>query len=155
VLAYSGRLESMLALASPPWVAVRFTRHRCGCLVRALVDFRRQKLLAQRRDSGTSPILAVLKEMTCHCGFVERDRPRDLRLYAKIDSVSVAPAWLEGGGDRGLRRLCRPEAELHHMARVARRPDQFHPHYRYVRYDTADAELTLAPEAKPRKTSPP
>jgi hypothetical protein len=52
VFAYSGRLESMLALASPPWVAVSFTRHRCGCLVRALIDFRQQKVLAQLRGSS-------------------------------------------------------------------------------------------------------
>jgi hypothetical protein len=32
---------------------------------------------------------------------------------------------------------------------VVRRPDQFIHDYRYVRYVTADAELTLAPEAKP------
>ena len=35
------------------------------------------------------------------------------------------------------------------MARVARRPDHFIRDYRYVRYVTADAELTLAPEANP------
>ena len=34
------------------------------------------------------------------------------------------------------------------MARVARRPDRFIHDYRYVRYVTADAELTLVADAK-------
>ena len=46
-------------------------------------------------------------------------------------------------------RPWRAEAELHHAARVARQPDQFIRDYRDVHYVTADAELTLAPEANP------
>ena len=71
-------------------------------------------------------------------------------LYAKIDGVSVAPAWLAGR-----------EVIAVFEDRTDRKPSyimwlewrdgriSFIRDYRYVRYVTADAELTLAPEAKP------
>ena len=71
-------------------------------------------------------------------------------LYAKIDGVSLAPAWLEGreviavfedGSDP------KPSYVMWLEWRDGR--ISFIHDYRYVRYVTADAELTLAPEAKP------
>ena len=53
-------------------------------------------------------------------------------LYAKIDGVSLAPAWPAQPGSWEV--ICTVfedradlEAELHIVARVARWPDQFHP----------------------------
>jgi ketosteroid isomerase-like protein len=71
-------------------------------------------------------------------------------LYAKIDGVSLAPAWLEGreviavfedGADPTPSYIMWLEWR---DGRIS-----FIHDYRYVRYVTADAELTLAPEAKP------
>ena len=71
-------------------------------------------------------------------------------LYAKIDGVSLVPAWLEGreviavferGGDPKPSYIMRLEWR---DGRIS-----FIHDYRYVRYVTADAELTLAPEANP------
>ena len=70
-------------------------------------------------------------------------------VYAKCDGVWLAPAWARGpGGDRGLRRPRRSEAQLHDVARVARRQDQLIHDYRHVRYVVANAELALAPDVQ-------
>ena len=52
------------------------------------------------------------------------------------------------GGDPGLRRPRRSEAELHNVVEWRDGRISFIHDYRYVRYVTADAELTLAAEAK-------
>jgi hypothetical protein len=71
-------------------------------------------------------------------------------LHAKIDGVSVAPAWLEG---REVIAVFEDRAYLKpsYILWLEWRDGQisFIRDYRYVRYVTADSELTLAPEAKP------
>ena len=71
-------------------------------------------------------------------------------LYAKIDGVSLAPAWLEGREVIAVfedRADPKPSYIMWLEWRDGR--ISFIRDYRYVRYVTADAELTLAPEAKP------
>jgi RNA polymerase sigma factor (sigma-70 family) len=71
-------------------------------------------------------------------------------LYAKIDGVSVAPAWLEGREVIAVfedRADPKPSYIMWLEWRDGR--ISFIHDYRYVRYVTADAELTLVPEAKP------
>ncbi|HEY1783713.1 MAG TPA: sigma-70 family RNA polymerase sigma factor [Roseiarcus sp.] len=71
-------------------------------------------------------------------------------LYAKIDDVSLAPAWLEGReviavfDDRA-----DPKPNYIMWLEWRDRLISSIRDYRYVRYVTADAELTLAPEVKP------
>ena len=71
-------------------------------------------------------------------------------LYAKIDGVSLAPAWLE---DREVIAVFedRADPKPSYIMWLEWRDDRisFIHDYRYVRYVTADAELTLAPEANP------
>jgi hypothetical protein len=71
-------------------------------------------------------------------------------LYAKIDGVSVAPAWLEG---REVIAVFEDRADLKpsYILWLEWRDGRttFIRDYRYVRYVTADSEQTLAPEAKP------
>ena len=71
-------------------------------------------------------------------------------LHAKIDGVSVAPAWLEG---REVIAVFEDRADLkpNYILWLEWRDGRtsFIRDYRYVRYVTADSELTLAPEAKP------
>ena len=71
-------------------------------------------------------------------------------LYAKIDGVSLAPAWLE---DREVIAVFedRADPKPSYIMWLEWRDGRisFIHDYRYVRYVTADAELTLAPEAKP------
>ena len=73
-------------------------------------------------------------------------------LYAKIDGVSVALAWLEG---REVIAVFEDHADPKpsyimwlewHDGQIT-----FIRDYRYVRYVTADAELTLAPDANPAR----
>ena len=71
-------------------------------------------------------------------------------LYAKIDGVSVAPAWLEGQEVIAVfenRGDPKPSYIMWLEWRDAR--ISFIHDYRYVGYVTADAELTLATEAEP------
>jgi RNA polymerase sigma factor (sigma-70 family) len=71
-------------------------------------------------------------------------------LYAKIDGVSLAPAWLEGREVIAVfedRADPKPSYIMWLEWRDGR--ISFIRDYRYVRYVTADAELTLAPEANP------
>jgi hypothetical protein len=71
-------------------------------------------------------------------------------LYAKIDGVSLAPAWLEG---REVIAVFEDPADPKpsYVMWLEWRDGRisFIRDYRYVRYVTADAELTLAPEIKP------
>ena len=71
-------------------------------------------------------------------------------LYAKIDGVSLAPAWLEGREVIAVFED-RADPKPSYIMWLEWRDGQisFIHDYRYVRYVTADAELTLAPEAKP------
>jgi hypothetical protein len=72
------------------------------------------------------------------------------RLYAKIDEVSVAQAWLEGREVIAVLED-RDDPKPSYIMWLEWRDGRisFIHDYRYVRYVTADAELTLAPEAKP------
>jgi hypothetical protein len=70
-------------------------------------------------------------------------------LYAKIDGVSLAPAWLEGREVIAVfedRADPKPSYIMWLEWRDGR--ISFIHDYRYVRYVTADAELTLAPPSK-------
>ena len=71
-------------------------------------------------------------------------------LYAKIDGVSVAPAWLEGREVIAVFED-RADPKPSYTMWLKWRDGQisFIHDYRYVRYVTADTDLTLAPEAKP------
>jgi RNA polymerase sigma-70 factor (ECF subfamily) len=71
-------------------------------------------------------------------------------LYAKIDGVSLAPAWLEGREVIAVFED-RADPKPSYIMWVEWRDGQisFIRDYRYIRYVTTDAELTLAPEAKP------
>ena len=71
-------------------------------------------------------------------------------LYAKIDGVSLVPAWLEGLEVVAVFEN-RADPKPSYIMWLEWRDGQisFIHDYRYVRYVTADAELTLAPEAKP------
>ena len=71
-------------------------------------------------------------------------------LYAKIDGVSLAPAWLEGREVIAVFED-RADPKPSYIMWLEWRDGQisFIRDYRYVRYVTADAELTLAPEPKP------
>jgi RNA polymerase sigma factor (sigma-70 family) len=71
-------------------------------------------------------------------------------LYAEIDGAWLAPAWLEGREVIAVfedRADPKPSYIMWLEWRDGR--ISFIRDYRYVRYVTADAELTLAPEAKP------
>jgi RNA polymerase sigma factor (sigma-70 family) len=70
-------------------------------------------------------------------------------LYAKIDSVSLAPAWLEGREVIAVFED-RVDAKPSYVMWLEWRDGEitFILDYRYVRYVTADAELSLAAEAK-------
>ena len=71
-------------------------------------------------------------------------------LYAKIDGVLLAPAWLEGREVIAVfedRADPKPSYIMWLEWRDGR--ISFIHDYRYVRYVTADAELMLAPETKP------
>ena len=75
-------------------------------------------------------------------------------LYAKIDGVSVAPAWLEGReviADFEDRVDPKPSCIMWLEWRDGR--ISFIRDYRYLRYVAADAELTLAPEPSRRTTA--
>jgi hypothetical protein len=71
-------------------------------------------------------------------------------IYARIDGLRLAPAWLEGREviavfeDRADRK---PSYMMWLDWRDGR--ISFIRDYRYVRYAAADAELALAPDAKP------
>jgi hypothetical protein len=71
-------------------------------------------------------------------------------LYAKIDGVSVAPAWLEGREVIAVFED-RADPKPNYIMRLEWRDGRisFIRDYRYVRYVTADADLMLPPEAKP------
>jgi RNA polymerase sigma factor (sigma-70 family) len=71
-------------------------------------------------------------------------------LYAKIEGVQFAPAWLEGREVIAVFED-RADPKPSYIMWLEWRDGQitFIHDYRYVRYVTADAELTLAPEAKP------
>ena len=71
-------------------------------------------------------------------------------LYAKIEGVSLAPAWLEGREVIAVFED-RADAKPSYIMWLEWRDGRisFIHDYRYVRYVTADAELTLASEAKP------
>jgi RNA polymerase sigma factor (sigma-70 family) len=76
-------------------------------------------------------------------------------LYAKIEGVSLAPAWLES---REVIAVFEDHADPKpsYIMWLEWRDGRisFIRDYRYVRYVTADAELTLAPEPSPRTTAP-
>ena len=71
-------------------------------------------------------------------------------LYAKVDGLSLAPAWLE---DREViavfEDLDDPKPSYIMWLEWRDGRISFIHDYRYVRYATADADLTLAPEVKP------
>jgi RNA polymerase sigma factor (sigma-70 family) len=71
-------------------------------------------------------------------------------LYAKIDGVSLVPAWLEGREVIAVFES-RADPKPSYIMWLEWRDGQisFIHDYRYIRYVTADAELTLAPETKP------
>ena len=71
-------------------------------------------------------------------------------IYAKIDGVWLAPAWLEGREVIAVFED-RADPKPSYMMWLEWRDGRisFIRDYRYVRYVTADAELTLAPEAEP------
>ena len=71
-------------------------------------------------------------------------------LYAKIDGVSVAPAWLEGREVIAVFED-RADPKPSYITWLEWRHGRisFIHDYRYVRYVTADAEPTLAPEVNP------
>ena len=71
-------------------------------------------------------------------------------LYAKIGGARVAPAWLEGQEVIAVFED-RADQKPSYTIWLDWRDGQitFIHDYRYVRYVTADAELTLAPEANP------
>jgi RNA polymerase sigma-70 factor, ECF subfamily len=71
-------------------------------------------------------------------------------LYAKIEGVSLAPAWLEGWEVIAVFED-HADPKPSYILWLERRGGwiTFIRDYRYVRYVTADAELTLALEAKP------
>lgn len=71
-------------------------------------------------------------------------------IYAKIDGVWLTPAWLEGRDVIAVFED-RADPKPSYIMWLEWRDDQiiFIRDYRYVRYVTADAELTLAPDAKP------
>jgi RNA polymerase sigma factor (sigma-70 family) len=73
-------------------------------------------------------------------------------LYAKIDGVSVAPAWLEGREVIAVFED-RADPKPSYIMWLEWRDGRitFIHDYRYVRYVTADAELALAPKAKPAR----
>jgi RNA polymerase sigma factor (sigma-70 family) len=71
-------------------------------------------------------------------------------LYAKIDGVSLALAWLEGREVIAVfEDLADPKPSYILWLEGRDGRISFIHDYRYVRYVTVDAELTLAPEAKP------
>ena len=71
-------------------------------------------------------------------------------LYAEIDGVSLAPAWLEGREVIAVFEDC-ADPKPSYIMWLEWRDGQitFIHDYRYVRYVTADADLTLTTEAKP------
>jgi RNA polymerase sigma factor (sigma-70 family) len=75
-------------------------------------------------------------------------------LYAEIDGVSLAPAWLEGREVIAVFES-RADPKPSYIMWLEWRDGQisFIHDYRYIRYVTADAELTLAPETKPAHDS--
>jgi SnoaL-like domain len=71
-------------------------------------------------------------------------------LYAKIDGLSVAPAWLEGREVIAVfEERADPKPSYIMWLEWCGGQISFIHDYRYVRYVTADAEVTLALEAKP------
>jgi RNA polymerase sigma factor (sigma-70 family) len=73
-------------------------------------------------------------------------------LYAKMDGVWLAPAWLEGREVIAVFED-RADPKPSYIMWLEWREGQisFIRDYRYVRYVSADAELTLAPKAKPAR----
>ena len=71
-------------------------------------------------------------------------------IYAKFEGVWLAPAWLEGREVIAVFKD-RADPKPSYMMWLEWRDDRisFIHDYRYVRYVVADAELTLAPDAKP------
>ena len=71
-------------------------------------------------------------------------------IYAKFDGVWLAPAWLEGREVIAVFKD-RADPKPSYMMWLEWRDGQisFIHDYRYVRYVVADAELGLAPDAKP------
>ncbi len=71
-------------------------------------------------------------------------------IYAKIDGVWLAPAWLEGREVIAVFED-RAEPKPSYIMWLEWRDGRitFIRDYRYVRYIVADAELALAPSAKP------
>ena len=70
-------------------------------------------------------------------------------IYAKIEGVWLTPAWLEGREVIAVFED-RADPKPSYIMWLEWRDDQiiFIRDYRYVRYVTADAELTLVPDAK-------
>ena len=73
-------------------------------------------------------------------------------LYAEIDGISLAPAWLEGREVIAVLES-RADPKPSYIMWLEWRDGRvtYIRDYRYVRYVTADAELTLAPETKPAR----
>jgi RNA polymerase sigma-70 factor, ECF subfamily len=73
-------------------------------------------------------------------------------LYGKIDGVSLVPAWLEGREVIAVFED-RTDPKPTYIMWLEWRDGQitYIRDYRYVCYVTADAELTLAPQAKPAR----
>jgi RNA polymerase sigma factor (sigma-70 family) len=113
-------------------------------------------LFNQRDWDGLRALLADVKlHQSLHPLRVGRaDVGLFFTLYAKIDGVSVAPAWLE---DREVIAVFedRADPKPSYIMWLEWRNGRisFIRDYRYVRYVTADAELTLVPEPSPRTTA--
>ena len=75
---------------------------------------------------------------------------RSFTIYDKFDAVWLAPAWLEGREVIAVFKD-RADPKPSYMMWLEWRDGQisFIHDYRYVRYVVADAELGLAPDAKP------
>ena len=110
-------------------------------------------LFNQRDWDGLRALLAddVKLNQSSHPLRVGRRRRRFVLHHLCQDRWRIArPGLARGpGGDRGLRRPRRSEAELLMWLEWRDGRISFIRDYRYVRYVAADAELALAPDAKP------
>ena len=122
-------------------------RFRCVRVRRIERDF-----AGRAMDLGLAPLLAddVKLHQSLHPLRVSRaDVGLFFTLYAKIDGVSVAPTWLEGREVIAVFED-RADPKPSYIMWLEWRDGQisFIRDYRYVRYVTADAELTLASPSK-------
>jgi hypothetical protein len=136
----------------------------CGAKGRPAMSFskRTASAAAQLPPIGASATSARIVWPSARCNVTRVKGPRkvsaltrpivpargDVRARRRIARPGLARG---SGSDRGLRRPRRSEAELHNVARVARRPDQFHPRLPlrplYHRRRRADAGAGAKPAA--------